>query len=403
MPSVAIAVVSFFMFLYYMWCLKKYFCLADSLLLTSILFIPTSTISILGTSYSSLPLTWHNLIIIILMLYIIIEGTLNRSYLIILFLFICFGISTSMFLPFLIDALKQLMTISLFICSFLIGKRFKMYSKNLTMIGWNFYFIGVVSMAFQVYLQRVYILSTGVIIGNYAEMGLNRIAYAGLMGDFSFAGLYLATGCLYAFLKYVDLKNWKLLFFIIIEVFLLGAILCVSARTGLVSLFVTMTLYYLFNINRISVPHLLVLIGGIITTPYILVMLMAGRSGQSLLDSSGRLENYMSSLNAFSDKYLIGYGLGLNNLYTLLGVAVPHNFFIQYLLQTGIIGTLIILSGFFKFTYEELKKSGCYKWFFLMIVVGAMFIPDIVSSRFLYAIVVLCMISASERTIKKES
>ncbi|HDT7640406.1 TPA: hypothetical protein RD474_002245, partial [Enterococcus faecium] len=216
MPSIAIAVVSFFMFLYYMWCLKKYFCLADSLLLTSILFIPTSTISILGTSYSSLPLTWHNLIIIILMLYIIIEGTLNRSYLIILFLFICFGISTSMFLPFLIDALKQLMTISLFICSFLIGKRFKMYSKNLTMIGWNFYFIGVVSMAFQVYLQRVYILSTGVIIGHYAEMGLNRIAYAGLMGDFSFAGLYLATGCLYAFLKYVDLKNWKLLFFIII-------------------------------------------------------------------------------------------------------------------------------------------------------------------------------------------
>ncbi|HAP6814387.1 TPA: hypothetical protein IVM30_002922, partial [Enterococcus faecium] len=181
-------------------------CLADSLLLTSILFIPTSTISILGTSYSSLPLTWHNLIIIILMLYIIIEGTLNRSYLIILFLFICFGISTSMFLPFLIDALKQLMTISLFICSFLIGKRFKMYSKNLTMIGWNFYFIGVVSMAFQVYLQRVYILSTGVIIGHYAEMGLNRIAYAGLMGDFSFAGLYLATGCLYAFLKYVNLK-----------------------------------------------------------------------------------------------------------------------------------------------------------------------------------------------------
>lgn len=88
-----------------------------------------------------------------------------------------------------------------------------------------------------------------------------------------------------------------------------------------------MTLYYLFNINRISVPHLLVLIGGIITTPYILVMLMAGRSGQSLLDSSGRLENYMSSLNAFSDKYLIGYGLGLNNLYTLLGVAVPHNFY----------------------------------------------------------------------------
>ncbi|HFM7253030.1 TPA: hypothetical protein ACG92L_002418, partial [Enterococcus faecium] len=78
-------------------------------------------------------------------------------------------------------------------------------------------------------------------------------------------------------------------------------------------------------------------------------------------------------------------------------------FFIQYLLQTGIIGTLIILSGFFKFTYEELKKSGCYKWLFLMIVVGAMFIPDIVSSRFLYAIVVLCMISASERTIKKES
>ncbi|PQF21037.1 O-antigen ligase family protein [Enterococcus mundtii] len=394
-PPFLVAIISFCGFLYYTWNLKKFFNIADSLLLTSILYIPTSTISVFGTSYSNLPLTWHNIIILLLMMYIAIEGTMNRSYLIILLTFLFFGLISSIKLPFIGDAFKQLLTISLFICSFLIGKRFKVYGDKLSDVGWKFYFIGVVSLALQVFIQRIYIVSTGDIIGNYAVMGINRIAYAGLMGDFSFAGLYLATGCLYAFIKYVHLKDWNLVYFITVEGFFISAMLFVSARTGLIALTITLVLYFLANIKNFSSAHILVLLFGVIAIPLTLSVLMRERGGQTLLDSSGRIDNYLLSLDAFSNKYFVGYGLGLNNLYNLVGLAVPHNFFIQYFLQIGIIGTVIILCSFFKFFTEEFRRSGYYKWFFVMITIGSMFIPDIVSSRFLFAIVVLCMMSAT--------
>lgn len=401
LPRVGVIVISLLVYLYILKMLKKDNNNIDSLILLSIIAIPTSTISIIGTNYGDLPLTWFNIIVLILVMLIGIKGKLNAKYFVSIMLFGIFELMHSLFMPSLGNSLKQLLTIMLLLFAFLIGSYVRNYSYNdLTEKMSIYYLCGTVSVAVQVFLQRFYIMATGHVIGHYAAMGSGRFAYAGLFGDYSFASLYIATGALLIFLQYVNKRKISLIRFVLVEGIMLSATLMVSARTGIFALAIVGLLYVILNFNKLNPRLVLVIIGICIVAPSLAGRLLSIRGGQDLLDSSGRVEMYMEALKFFADKPMLGYGLGLENLNKLTGLGAIHNFIIQYLVQMGIIGTILFLIPFYIFIKQTRRNPGIYMWLFWLVMIGAMFIPDIVSSRFLYAVILLCMCRNLKSTYK---
>lgn len=396
MPSAAIVFSILFVFSS-IYLFRRQYSTFESLLLVCILMIPTSFVSVLGTSFSQLPLTWHNLLVIIMMATVVLGRKINRGYFFIFVLFLSYGLFTMFNLPFPIDAMKQLLTIELFICSFIIaGYECSNGHSSIVNIGWECYFVGTISVALQILLQRMVQMSIGLTLGHYGTAGVSRVLYAGLMGDYSFATLYLASGCVYALIMHLSYKKMGLFAFGMSEFLLIISMLFVSSRTGLLALAVVVVLFFVFNLRKLNPKYLVILVIMLVAFPQVAMTLMEKRGGgQALLDSSGRIENYVQALQMFTNKAFWGYGLGLDNLYSLTGLKVPHNYFVQYLVQLGLIGTGIITSAFLLFT-KYLKKSGYYKWIFILIVIGSMVIPDIVSSRFLSGIVILIMLTANQ-------
>lgn len=390
-PFIVIVANIFFIFFMIISLCKEY-SLIKSITLISVILIPTSTINLLVKD-TNFYMTWFHLSIILLFICISLNGRINRDY----FTYItCFGVVELILLFFLhdiYDGLKQYLMIILFLISFLIGDYLK---KNNSLKLCNditkYYKIGVYSFALQIYLQRLFILKTGIIIGHYSSMGGGRVAYAGLMGDYSFATLYLATGSLLLLLNFINSKRVNFIKLIIMESILIIAMMIISARTGIISLIVTFIFYLIFNIKKINIKAISIIVLSFIFVPYLLNLLMVSR-GQTLLDSSGRLENYILSIKYWLKRPLFGYGLGLNNLKYYTGLQVPHNFFIQYLLQIGVIGTTLLVLPIIKFIKNDIKNNDFKKWVFWLVVIGSMFIPDIVSSRFLYGIVLISMTS----------
>lgn len=396
-PSVIIMGISFMVVIYIYNILRKEYGYIDSLILLSIIMIPTSTISVIGTSYGSLPLTWFNVSIILAVGLIGITGKLSKRHFLMITLFGVVELFYSMFLPSLGDALKQLLTIILLLFSFFIGYYINNYSNsNMLDSMSNYYLYGTVSVALQVIVQRAYIMVTGHVIGHYAAMGTGRYAYAGLFGDYSFANLYIATGALLVFLEFVNKYKSSFFRFAIFEALMLFAMLMVSARTGIYAFAITIILYLIFNFKEFNTRLILVVFIGCLLTPVLMEKLLSIRGGQELLDSSGRFEMYLEALEYFENKPFLGYGLGLENLKQVAGLGAIHNFIIQYLVQMGIIGTFLFLLPFFSFLVQSVIKAGMYIWLFWLVVVGAMFIPDIASSRFLYGIILMCMCACNK-------
>ncbi len=372
--------------------IRRYFMTRETIFLCSILFIPTSTISILGTSTAQFSFSLFHLFVIILFFCIIINRYVNKEYLLLVVLFFSYGVFQSFIAPDWFDAAKQLLTILLFLFSFIIGSFFKKNSTyGFASMAQKLYLFGTISVGIQILVQKSVISITGKIIGHYATMGGSRIAYAGLMGDFSFATLFLASGCMLLLVRYLEYHNIGLLPFIIGELFLAYCSLVVTSRTGIVALGIVVVLYVCKNWNKFGWKFAIMIIGMIAVMPLALNILLASRSGQNLFDSSGRIENYKIAIQLFCRNPLLGVGLGLKHLLNDYGILVPHNFFIQYLLQIGFLGTIIMLLFYLIYLINDFDWKNPMRWIFWLIVIGSMFIPDIFSSRFYYAIIVICM------------
>lgn len=394
LPSIVAAGIALLFFAYLYIVLKKKYSNIECLALMSVIAIPTSTISVIGTSYSSLPLTWYIMTILLAVFLIGIQGKLDRKYFLFAILFVVLEFVRALFTPSFFDAFKQYLIILLFLLGFLIGEYLKSYSnKRIHDDICYYYLIGTFCVALQVFMQRSYILIFGSVIGHYAVMGQNRVAYAGLMGDYSFTTLYLASGCLIVLVKYLTAKELGFAKFIIYEILLLSAMILVSSRTGLIALTITVAIYFMFNIRKLNPRVIFVLMICVVATPFLFNSLMASRGSQALFDSSGRLENYVEALSYWGDHVFWGYGLGLENLYAMIGIGVPHNFIIQYLVQIGIVGLIVIIIPIVHFFVNNIWKANYNKWLFWLMAIGAMFIPDIVSSRYIYGVVLICMTS----------
>lgn len=376
--------------------LKKQYEIKESLFVLSICFLPTSFVSVLGTSTSQFPFSWFHILTILLFLICTLEK-LNQKYFLLLMLFLSFGCVRSFMVPQFSDAIKQVLTIVLFLVSFIIGSSFacdnhgmfKEFSADILLSS-------CFSLGLQVIIQRGMVRTRGIDVGHHIVMGQGRVAYGGIMGDYSFATLYLAIGCVLTLVYFLDYKRISAISFIFLELFLLFSILCVTSRTGLVAFAAIVLLYLIRHINRLNKRIVFLILSGCLIVPIVLSRLVSARGNQSLIDSSGRLDNYLRALSHFKDSPLCGVGFGLNNLYAATGLGVPHNFFVQYLLQIGIVGTAIIVAFFVVYLGNHYQKGDPLKWLFWLVAIGAMFIPDITSSRYFGVVIIITMIGEKQ-------
>lgn len=381
--------------------LTKSYSIKETLLLIMCLLMPTSFVSILGTGYGQLPITWFHVITFILLILLVKNKfRLNESLIIpILFLIFCL---ISLFKTYNVsDSLKQIITITFFMISFFIGEQFE-YKNNIKLekkIKY-YYYLNIYIFVMMIFIQKIYYENFFIKVG-YVNQYISRKVYGAYMADFSFANLYVATGALLLLIDYIQNKNIALLKFIIGEGILLFGLLIINSRTGLFAFIISTALYLLIKLFKGNYRSLIIIILALSIIPFILEKTLLLRGGQSLLDGSGRIEVYGEALTIFFEHPLIGVGFGLNNLQNIYNIGAPHNLLIQYLVQMGLVGSVVFYSIFFKFYKKKYRYNNEYAWILLMIIIGAMAIPDIPSSRFLSIIIILMSIKSSQNILKE--
>ncbi len=402
-PAPLILLTNIYIFVYLMLQFtRKQYNLLESLLLCSIIFMPTSFKSIVGSGYGELPITMYhtiNMLILFILLkrfhfnkYIFVYGILLLAFLIYV------GISL-LTIPNVIDALKQTITLIFFYIIIFIGAMLKNKSNRKLIIDLEkIYILNINIFCLVIIIQYIYFLITHKFIG-YAEMyGLGRITFAAYMSDFSFATLYIATGAMLVLINYLD-KKITLKKFLCLVILYIISILIINSRTGLVAFAIVATIFILLRLFKGNVKSLLLVGLFLFLAPIIVDVVVSKRGGQGLLDSSGRIESYISSIHIFFDNPIMGGGLGLQNLKNIYGIVVPHNSIIQYLVQMGLIGTLIFIAYISLVIIENRKKNTKYMWLLLVILIGSMLIPDIVASRYLSVVILLIFLDKSNASL----
>ncbi|WP_283153413.1 O-antigen ligase family protein [Guptibacillus hwajinpoensis] len=340
-----------------------------------IVYIPTSFVSILGTSYGALPITWFNLTTMILVISILLSRFKINFFFFSPLVMLIFGFFSLFKSIDITDSLKQLLTIVLFLISFFIGEFLSRYESDQYIKKLkSLYILSVFSFSIIVIIQKVFSL-WGIGLGYYAVLGTGREVFAGLMNDYSFATLYVATGSIILVIDYVEKKSINILYLIILESFFLISMLVINSRTGLVAFAITAFLYLVTKIIKGSIKSIIIMALLCVILPSVLNYVVEIRGGQSFFDGSGRIGLLLEAGEIFYSHPLVGVGFGLNNLHILTGFNVPHNVFVQYLAQFGIIGSLIFFSNFVVLCYKYLKFKSNYFWVLLSILIGSMLIP----------------------------
>lgn len=367
----------------------------SKLLFLSIECIPFSYISILGTTTDKFPISWFHVCILSMIAIVFLSSKIKVNNFILFLIFLIYSFSQFFYVQDIIGSLKQLFVILTFLGSFFIID----FSKNDFLVA-DFlelkkqYLLGTIITSIQVIIQYIAFNKAGLNLGYSTLLGNNRLAFGALFADFSFASLYIATGILMVVLLFFR-KKISNSFAIFLALILLTGILTTTARTGLFALFFSVLIYLLFSFFEFSFRKFITIIFALFCTFPIIRILLLKRGSQGLLNSSGRIESYVKSLSVIYENvinFLFGIGLGRGQLELHNIGYMPHNLFIQYHLQMGIIGLLIFLSFFLLYFVNYYKSINYLTWLLLLVFFGSMFIPDIVSSRFLYGVLLISII-----------
>ncbi|CEP81820.1 O-antigen ligase family protein [Paraclostridium sordellii] len=359
------------------------------------IYVPTSFVSIIGTSYGNLPITWFNISIMIICILIIYNGFYNGFYLQSVLLMISFGLLSFFLNQSIIDAAKQLINIVLFVLSFFIGENVSKWAhKKFILKLKKYYIVSVFSFSTIVVIQFICNEYLNIKVGYQDVIGVNRVVFGGLMNDYSFATLYIATGSMLIFIEYIDNKSINIIKFIGFEIYFMIGMLIANSRTGLFALIVVAGIYLLVKTFGGKWESIIIILVIILIIPYVFKYIVESRGGQTLLESSGRTDLIKFAMEIFYDNPLFGLGLGSNKWMEYTGKVLPHNLIAQYLAQMGIIGSFIFYSNFVVLINKYLKYGSEFWWVIVVILVGAMAIPDIVSSRFLSVLVIIIILSS---------
>lgn len=380
----------------------------ESLIILFPLCINTSYISVLGLDYSSAPVTWFFLVCLFLIMLAVFK---RKFWSVGLFSFI---LLTIYFLIMLIiransdvkSAVNQYINIALYILIVSIVPALHIvWNKQIEELVIKTYVYSVLSYSLMIIIQAVLYNTYSIKIGNIMSVFM-RTSYGATMSDYSFSTLYVASGIIILLV----LVLYKIKIFIMPQIIVIlplffSALLIINARTGLFALAFSVAMFMAVMIIREKKYSFLIM--GCFLIPifvYAFKVMARSRMSQSLLDGSNRLEGYLNGLEIFKSHFIVGLGFGTQNFKNITGQAIPHNIIIQFLAQFGLIGFCLLSIVFIKIIRRIIsKKNNCFKWAFLTIIIGAMFIPDIISSHFLSVVTVgaLCTSMKEECRLKE--
>lgn len=377
-----------------------------------ILLIPVSFIPLFGAYFEIFSLSWYHLALLFMIVSVIFTTRKKTiRYTIPLLLTLCLSAISLCFHGFDFGAAMQLITVVLFFCVLPIGMYLKQISQkrditNLVFRGQQMYIISAISLAITIIFQIVFISLSNIEVGTYDQFGGGRTSYAATFTDYSFASLFLATAIIIVIVHVASksAKIYNTVIAILLIAILLTGILATGGRTGLVSLAAVVILYFITkHIKNINPRKILIGSITLITVSMVLFWVMSViRGGQSFLDGSNRMNDYAVGIDLFIDSPLLGVGFGADNyIATSGGALIPHNFFIQYLAQGGAVGLAVIIISLYLIVPRRLVVEEAIKFSLITVVVGAMFLPDVLHSRFLFILMLLAILSAKIRDREK--
>ena len=365
-----------------------------TLLILIILSINSSYTSIFPVEYSSLPITWFLISIVVLIVVCFSNGIKKNIYFILSLLAVIYFVINLLWMKSnFINSLNQLINILLFLLIMCCVKNLVLNLSNIKHIELTyFFFVEVMLYSLMVIVAYIGYNNSKMFLGTIELMN-NRTAYAATFADYSFSTLYIATAMVVVVALIIKRKiKYNRVFWYGLLIIYTFAIIAVNARTGIFAFAVSVGIIIFYesivvhNIRALLIVPVMLFIGIMMIS-----ITLQNRGGQNLLDSSGRIEGYRIALDIFKDYFWVGTGFGIQNYSAITHMAIPHNLFIQYLVQFGIVGFIALLVVIVDIFHKTLKKRGVYIWALLTIFLGAMLIPDILSSHYLIVILILAL------------
>ena len=163
-----------------------------------------------------------------------------------------------------------------------------------------------------------------------------------------------------------------------------------SRRTSTISLLIALALYVFLHYKGLGKKSLYIFgftLVGMAFIYYMTIMRPVDSIGQ-LLDSNGRIETYMKTLEVVLNNPL-GVGFDNAHLAALVGGIVPHNTLLRWLAMGGYpFAASMCLVVIFAFIKAKRKKMTAEFWVIIYSLLASSFIPDIINGRFF---VIPCM------------
>jgi O-antigen ligase len=357
------------------------------------LSLPLSFRSITGGSYAESIVSWFNITAVALLLYELIRVTFVRKtsrlafWSVIACLVCAMVASLSLALSrFPANGISNLVNLVVFLALVSLGA----YETDEDFTAGNAFVIGALVNALALIIQYYLYRSGGITIGRIVVYP-GRTGYGALFSDFSFLSLYFAA--VGAYLLGSRIKGKYLL-----VAFLLLASILTSARTGAAA-FAIIALIYVSRVFRFTWKTLLAYGSIVILAIVAFSVFAAVRGGENLLSFNGRLETYLAGWQNFTSSPWLGIGMGFENYGKSEHPSeFPHNTYLQMLAQTGILGFVSFLAVLALLWKRQRAANFGASLAFLCVLIGALFIPDIMNSRFLPVLVVIGMGSTIDAT-----
>ncbi len=202
---------------------------------------------------------------------------------------------------------------------------------------------------------------------------------------------YLVSGAMLLYFMGKECNNSKIKRFMCIT-FLLSTSILTSARTGIFSFIFIFVIHSILNFLNLIKKGLFkksffVVIANI--SLIIISYLLVGKTRKSAkFSDSGRGKLNSKGIQIFLGKPLCGIGFGSNDI---IGT-FPHNLLIQSLAQGGLLYAIPLICFFCKVLWVAYKKDIKILPTIACVLFGSFFIPNILHSRFLSALLLLLSI-----------
>ena len=206
-------------------------------------------------------------------------------------------------------------------------------------------------------------------------------------------GWIMGFNALLSYFLYQNGKDWKFLF---LSVIFIGAMLLTGSKGPIVAAVFAVAMLSLRRINRLS-TWLFVVFGALTifaSSSFVsqdnlerlsaLERLWLGETSEADYGSVGtRYDAWLDSVDMFLENPIFGVGLGNWNDHAINKIDYPHNFIMEIMSETGVVG-LFVFAIFFIYIVKESNIVGRVTVFYFMICLS--FSGDMSYYRFMFAI-----------------